>query len=737
MTTVTAADQVLLNAIRYKVKGRVSHFIASKFAQKQVTGDYELSSQEDVSEWGISDQTGGLLVQNMDEDKDGTRHWWGDLITDVVGHFTLPRRAVAIAQTYTWTAFDSFTDASADWDNETNLDDEDTATDATCHADDGVWSDYLECEWAAAKTLGSVRYWTDEALIGTAFDKIDIDYWDGAWKVVTNETPPIASRYVEFKVDAADVTKIRIRCHCSGGGDRTYAVGELTGCVKGAGADAGTIGDYEEFNNCLYVSRGAILYVLNSAGDGFIPLHTYPADIVALKASLNSKLYIYLGDTENYWYMTTAEVIATSDKTDATLDAQWDSKLIKMNAAGEGDYSTAPDATPWTWSTTGDITDLNSGDIKHLLIYFDADGNDKLYAATKKGLKILDFANAKWLDTALELGNHPNGGKGAIRWQDALYVSAGLSVQRYVAGQQASIAEVGLGQNAGLPAEYNGEIVKLFGANNTYMFACVDSTQSGGTSTSCLFAYDGRSWKCWWVGDATEDAMVGGIVSSAYGYKAWFDHNSTIYSITIPRGIQNTTQVATPAYELNGEWISGVFDANWVVGNKLAIGLKAGVYGDVSADETVIVSYRTDAECDSALASDWTAFTTIVAAGVTSFTFAAGVGETFKRIQFKLALARKAADTDESPDVQFLLFTYRKLIPIKWGWTFVADCTKPYDGYSPEQMLDALKAAAETETLLAFVTKDTTYYVTMVDVQDEQLTGEGDSGFYKVTVREF
>jgi hypothetical protein len=149
------------------------------------------------------------------------------------------------------------------------------------------------------------------------------------------------------------------------------------------------------------------------------------------------------------------------------------------------------------------------------------------------------------------------------------------------------------------------------------------------------------------------------------------------------------------------------------------------------------VKYRTDANCDTALASNWTSLGTISSSGETEYTFASGVGAAFKRIQFRFELARAAGTASETPDVQYWVLPYKKVSPKtkRWEYTFTADCTKDYDDKSPEQMMEALQAAAETETLLAFIIKDTTYYVEVIGVEAEELTGEGDRGFYQVKVR--
>jgi hypothetical protein len=320
---------------------------------------------------------------------------------------------------------------------------------------------------------------------------------------------------------------------------------------------------FANFNGKLYVAADNTLYVLASDRASFTVVKAdFPANITALIPSLNSRLYILLGDSDEYWYMATDETCTESDEA-GTYGIQWDNKLFKFKTDGTGAYSTDPDGADPTWTAIASITDIAS-QIEKFIIGKDADGNDVIYCATNSVIKTLNFADDIWYDTSLRLPNHPNGGRGATYWRDGHYFSVGLDVIRYITGSTATISDVGLNRDDGLPFEYNGEITALNGDGVNDMFAAVDSSQVSGNSYSGLYAYNGSAWRCWWIDTTANQAMNDIIVSSASSaYAVYWDCGGDIYYIDLYRGIKNPNMYSlTTKYESNEETATGSSTVN-------------------------------------------------------------------------------------------------------------------------------------------------------------------------------
>jgi len=294
-----------------------------------------------------------------------------------------------------------------------------------------------------------------------------------------------------------------------------------------------------------------------------------------------------------------------------------------------------------------------------------------------------------------------------------------------------------LDKDDGLPQLYGGEVVKFIKGYNEF-FALVNSTYEGTTSYSSVMANDGKGWQSWWTDGTVNEAMHTGIVSSVVAHRLWFTAGTAVYWIALQKNIRNPKKVSTFAYSTGGIHITPWFDANWV-GQKLALQFKI-FCKDTTATESVLVQYRID-HATTAVATTWTTLGTVVAAGdgvETTYTFGSSLGTNFKAIQFKFTLARTnatpATDKLKSPDVQYAVLEYQKIIKPTWGWAFTIDCNKEYNGRTPNQMLDAVVTAAELEVLTPFLYKDTTYYVRVKSVEGERLTGDGRKGTYNVLV---
>lgn len=329
----------------------------------------------------------------------------------------------AIAQKYTWT---NPTGASG-WTNSTNAING-TTTDYAINVVNGggkAWSAWLEVTFASAE-VGSIRYYMEVAdEENNHFNNIVVEVYTTGWAESLAETTIVFDRWVEHSIDTAGITKIRMKVYNNDVNERDAAIAAIQYSAKGAGSDAVVTRAFAEFNDELYRAGDATLYKLNAAGDGFFPLHTFAANITDLEPFTDNQLYIALGISNDYWYMTTAEVftVTTGDEKEVeffcvvhaaspTMYANYSAYQLKSTTDPSG-------AATWAGATTvgssyHNITDLISW---QGLLYIMKE--DKPY--------YLDSTPAIQDDLAIELESAyaTTSGKNAWVWKNKLYIPAG------------------------------------------------------------------------------------------------------------------------------------------------------------------------------------------------------------------------------------------------------------------------------------------------------------------------
>lgn len=763
-------NEIELNSIKYPIQGKVRPILSAKFAQKMVIGDFTKASNPEVDSWVIQDQRGGILAEEMDEARQANRAWWSTCNLGFLGHITLPRLATEIAfpATATEPTYTPLNPSFEDWtgDNPNNWTPdtpsrvtEDAITVRTGESSCKIFTEASEEENYIKQSFTSPTEWIGYALTLTVYAQEDeagyaqlILYRNGAsvGSDSTSGTGDWELLSVGYTVPAGTTSlEIRLLGHSGGGISHKEFFFDDVALSYTAPVAKTYPTAWANFDGNLYVAFGKFLYKLDDAGTGWtvvaplpegIDVYGYTYAITDLIASVANKLYIFFGDTGTYKYMdATTQTVHDTDVADATYGITWDSKLFKINSAGSMSYDTMPNEANPSWVDDGDLADegLADGDVQSLFIYRDAAGNPIIYAGTKLGLYAHSFGNDKWVATELAMPQHATAGKGVVHWRDKCYVSAGLDVLAYqTGGAGTAIASMGLSTDDGLPELRGGEIVTFIKGYNEF-FALVDSTYEGTGSRSTVMAYDGKGWQCWWKAGSDNLHMYTGIVSTKKAHRLWFTCGTKVYWIALQKNIRNPKKVSTFPYDTAGVHITPWFDANWV-GTKLALQFKV-FCKDVTANETVLVEYRID-HIETDLTTGWDNLGTIVAAGnevETTYTFGSNLGTNFKAIQFRFSLGRDNGGGNpeyDSPDVQYAVLEYQKVIKPTWNWGFTVDCTKDYAGRTANQMLDAIVTAAELELLTPFLYKDTTYYVRIKSVEGERLSGDGRKGTYNILV---
>ncbi len=591
-TFETKDNAVWINGHEYTLTAPIRARYVDRFPAKINTGSDEYDREQFLSNWIWKDLRGGLGKEEMDESVDYDRCWWTNLNCDYSGHMLLPRLATSITPpawlTLSNTGFETYSSPNfTGWTyDESNanfaLSQESTIVDtgtysakitdptgiaagqyARLYQNAVTWDN----SYRGTKITVTVRIYNSDitkmrgklVIEDSAGEDNAYSTQSGAWETVTcTRTIASTATYLKILCVPVKIDGNTASCYFDNVGFPTV----------------GTLSKAVEFNSNLYWAYGGTLLKLNAGRTAFTYVAAFPWTITDLCVSLNSCLYIAFGDAYYYRYMSTAEAITATTAAgglNANKFVQYDDKLFKCNTSGTCAYATTPNSATPTWTATGGITDIAS-QIQTFFIGSDADGADSLYCATKSTLKILSvpstgMANAIWIDTKLQLPNHPNGGKGATYWHDGHYISYGLGVKKYVSGSTATISEVGLDRDDGLPYEYNGEIVKLYGKSGTdVMFALVDASQVTGTGYSGLYAYTGQGWRCWWADGTADEVMYDVIVSSASSaYAVYWNAGTTIYYIDLPRGIINPSQLTGGGIVVQDSYTTGA-DGSGTIG---------------------------------------------------------------------------------------------------------------------------------------------------------------------------
>jgi len=740
-TRVIRENEIVLNSIKFPIDGFIRESLISRFPAKMIVGDYDYSNEQILSNWIINDQKGGLLIEEMDESIHQDRYWWSTCETRFRSNILLPPLAtlISLPAAYSMAITNSDMELTTGWTNGAR---------SSVQKHGGTYSWYVYPTdayqdltwdtWLQGKAI-TFKCWGYTANTATNPCKIGLN--DGVtttWSSVVSASSTWEQLTVT-KTLAANATRLRLVLFA--GVDTNAVYYDDATMNPDLSHTPGNVVAMVEFDSDLYYASNDALLKLNATGDGFTRVWGFNGTaITKLLVSNDNNLLVFLGDSTNYWYMSTADAWTQTDVALANLGVRWDGKTWKMAVDGRWWSATSPGAASPTWTAadaSGGIDDYGLTP-KSLEVYRDADGNLIPYCATTRGLYAFSSTNAKWIETEVSLPEHDQTGLGLIVWQDAIFVSGGLSVKKYIAADTATLAEVGLAQDDGLPQLRSGEIVKLIKGYDEF-FALIDSTYEGTTSRSQVVSYDGRGWRTWWEATADNKNMYSGIVSSVVAHRLWFSTTDGVYYIPLQRTGTNPKKVASYTYAASSTHITPRFDAGTKAFPKLATKLTVFL-DDMSADETVTVTYQID-QAQGALTSAWTALMSAqIADGIASQTFGtSGVGVVFYDIQFRLALARAAGTNTNSPIIKGMTLSFLKLLGRKKAWSFTINTAEAGRvSATPKELTDAIATILATNTLMLFTFRDgsasaDTHYVMIQPYYGFTPTGPNWQGTFNLT----
>ena len=739
---VISANEIILNSRRFPIDGFVKESLINRFPPKMIVGESEYSNEQILSNWLVNDQRGGLLVEEMDESVHQDRYWWSTCDTRFRSNVLLP--PLATQATAPSSGVTSIAIANKDFEENSTSWTTGARSSTQAHADTYSWlynnqSGYQILTWDdALQGRGIVfKCWVYTAAGSTG--RIGIN--DGVGTTYSSYHTGAAGWEQLTATRTLDGSATRLWLYLlSDTANATYfddATATESACTIGAATH------FANFNGILYVSWGSVLASLSANGTSFDVVADFTVTITDLFSD-GTQLFVLLGDIQTsifnfYCWIDTSGGIWRSYSVAAAykeFGIYWDSRVMMSDSAGVLSEMTTPAAVAVVGVGKGTIP-VADGDLQAYDIYRDSNGDDIIYARTKVGLYAHDYANTKWYLTELGFPGHATAGIGGVVWHDAYFISTGTAVHKYVVATTATITQMGLDKDDGLPQLRGGEIVELIKGYNE-LFALIDSTYEGSGSRSQVMSYDGKGWRTWWEATADNKAMYSGIVSSDTDLRLWFSTTDGVYSIPLQTTTFNPKKVSGYTYAAAGVHITPRFDAGTKTFTKLATKLTLFL-NDMSANETVIVTYQID-QAQGALTSGWTALgSTQTGDGAKELTFGTnGVGIEFKDIQFRIALARGGTNTN-SPIIKGMALSFLKLLDRKKSWSFRINTAEAGRvGATPKELVDAIGTIVSTSTLMPFTFRDgsnsaDTFYVMIHPFYGVTPTGQSWDAIYEIS----
>ena len=542
--------------------------------------------------------------------------------------------------------------------------------------------------------------------------------------------------------------------------NRHLTLPRLTTTTAASGVTgAWEVGFINERANAIYAGFGTAVRSYNSTTDSWgSTLATLPGLATdSLNIRLGGVEYLVVATTGGYTYFN--GTTWTDDTRDAKYLVFWDDRLWGIDNTG----------LLWSSGTIGveeDDAQLPRPDstVTNLFLGRAPGGDIIIYATTTDGVYAHDADGKRFVPTELNYPFHPDGGRGAVTWRDSAYISVGLTIFKYVNGDNAAVVTlVGLDRDHGLPAGYRGSISALFPTHNE-LVALLDATgapsavtrhMSGApsnaeviqadTGRSAIVGWDGRGWQVLWTSAVDTQSITAGHVSNAYNnYRLWWAQNQRVYWQRLPRDIVNPDELTTEPYAASATHETPWFDADETHTTNLGVVLCVDTSG-MSATETAAIRYRLN--FDDVVANQ-TTLGTITTNGHTEYLLpnaTTPTGTVIRQIKFVADLAR-GATTTLSPDVNRLDFYFTRKEDVRWGAAVTLVIPPGGDfGQSAEQMYDNLVTATASGVMVEVTWRNRdaneagtanpyNYYMDVVQFTGVEETGHDFSGEHQVVM---
>jgi len=260
------------------------------------------------------------------------------------------------------------------------------------------------------------------------------------------------------------------------------------------------------------------------------------------------------------------------------------------------------------------------------------------------------------------------------------------------------VTDVGPDQDDGLPNTYQGYVNDMCpAADGSWM---VFSVRNGSTSDkSSLFKRHGSRGGNQQIYTTAANVSITCVhYSPSHLYtngRLWWGEGTDVKYCMMPDFNTEVTQISS--YEhvaASGKLVLPIF-APLEAFNKTAIRVRASTKG-CTANLKFTIYYRTNANCFSAIGSNWTSLGTLESSpSPTALDFASGAGIEFKQIQFAV---EAVTNTTASPELTSLEFDYDVGTKRLRGWTFPVTVGRHDAG----EIIDNLHTSQDKDTLLLF-----------------------------------
>jgi len=201
--------------------------------------------------------------------------------------------------------------AGTSWANVTNAYDDNTGT-YTAYTLGGAGATGYYTYVVPTNYYDALRIWVSEGV--PSITNVEIGVYSGAAWTTVNNADLTAGQWNTVTFAAAQiVTQVRVKLTGDGAGE--VNINELDIQTADGPTPSGVTAAHADFNGLHYVSKGAQLLKMDAAGSSFTSVRVFPAnitDLVPFQVSGTDYLFIFIGLSNAYWYMTTAEAFTES-----------------------------------------------------------------------------------------------------------------------------------------------------------------------------------------------------------------------------------------------------------------------------------------------------------------------------------------------------------------------------------------------------------------------------------------
>jgi hypothetical protein len=353
---------------------------------------------------------------------------------------------------------------------------------------------------------------------------------------------------------------------------------------------------HSDFNDEMYFSYGTILLKMNSSGTVSI-VKAFIADItdlVPFMVSGTDYLFVFLGLSNAYWYMTTAEAF-----TETTADEkyfQFATRLTSSSAvtmyANDSNNTLRSTTNPLNggvaWSAQT-IVGFDSDDITHLTMWRGViiiDKEDKPYWINSDGLVV-----ETWAPDA-ESAKSSHSGKNSTVWQGSYYRPSGDQALMRSGDSITWIQPSRYGTNI---SDFAGQVEAVVG-DEEYLYVITDNSTKVEVLAGRYEVIEGSSvWVYHPINEITLTGCETAWISSVYQKRLY------ISSTTASEGVKYIplpTKYGSITTDSNKNFLTGgYFETSWLHGNfrtsnKYAVELTVSMGHTYDADIYFTAAYK-------------------------------------------------------------------------------------------------------------------------------------------------